>query len=400
MRILLVTDYLPYPAISGDTIRVYNLIRRISQYHEIHLLALFESPGLAESIAHLSKFCCRIEVVNHEWPNPLTCLPDMLTYYRQGKPFELRLLYSQKMSDLIRRLTSEEHYDIVQIEHSRLALYQESIDPDANCASTLTFHNVAYDQSKRISRIERNPISSLRTWIFARQLLKWEPSYAERFDRCFVVSEAEHQTLLANNSHLNIDVIPNGTDTRKYQRLKVNQDGPPALIFIGSMSYAPCVDGAVYFCEQILPYIQRTIQNVQVWIVGASPLPEVTRLAGENVHVTGYVEDVLPYYQQATVSIVPLRAGGGTRLKILEAMALGRPVVSTSIGCEGLDVLHEQHLLIADEPDEFAKQTIRLLTDRALYRHIAEQARELVVENYDWDVIAEKLLKSYEKTVH
>jgi len=321
-------------------------------------------------------------------------LPDMLLYYLKGWPLELRLLYSQQMADLIRRFTSEVAFDIVQIEHSRLALYRENIDPNAQCASVLTFHNVAFDQSERISHIERNLISSLRTWIFARQLFKWEPSYAQKFDRCFVVSETERKTLLSRNSRLKVDVVPNGTDTKEYQPLELNH-GSRALLFIGSMSYAPCVDGAVYFCNQILPYIRKEFRDIQVWIVGADPSPDVIRLADKDTHITGYVEDVIPYYQRSKVCVVPLRAGGGTRLKILEAMALGRPVVSTTIGCEGLDVVDGQHLLIADEPEQFAKHTIRLLTDTALYGRIAGQARELVAKKYDWDVIAEQSLEAF-----
>lgn len=139
------------------------------------------------------------------------------------------------------------------------------------------------------------------------------------------------------------------------------------------------------------------IQDVQVWIVGASPSPQVTQLAGDNVHITGYVEDILPYYKRSMVSIVPIRAGGGTRLKILEAMALGRPVVSTTIGCEGLDVINGEHLLVADEPRKFADQTLRLLTDRDLYCRIAENARDLVVNNYDWDVVADNMLNVYKE---
>ena len=394
MRILLITDYLPYLPISGDTIRVYNLIKRISLQHEIYLLALFETPNVQDSILHLENFCHQIEVVNHKWPNPLTCLPEMLLYYLRGWPMELRLLHSSKMANLIFDLTSTDSFDVVQIEHSRLALYREYINPQSHCATVLTFHNVALVQSERISRIEKSLVSRLRSWIFARQLYRWEAIYAGKFDRCFAVSEREREILLKRNPHLKVDLIPNGTDSKRYKPLDINR-GPAALLFIGSMSYAPCIDGVVYFCKEILPHVQNIFQNINVWIVGADPSPDVIRLADQHVHVTGYVEDVLPYYQQATVSIVPLRAGGGTRLKILEAMALGRPVVSTTIGCEGLDVLDGQHLLVADEPKKFAEQIIRLLGDSVLYRYIATEARKLVEERYDWDVITEQSLDAY-----
>ena len=141
------------------------------------------------------------------------------------------------------------------------------------------------------------------------------------------------------------------------------------------------------------------LDEVQVWIVGVDPPQEVFRLTGNGVHVTGRVEDVIPYYSRSTVSIVPLRAGGGTRLKILEAMALGRPVVSTSIGCEGLDVVDGQHLLIADDPQQFADKTVRLLTDSTLYKRIAAEAREFVVTRHDRDVIAGQLLDVYTKVM-
>jgi glycosyltransferase involved in cell wall biosynthesis len=154
----------------------------------------------------------------------------------------------------------------------------------------------------------------------------------------------------------------------------------------------------MYFCREVFPRIRNVISNIEVWIVGREPPPEVLRLHGDGVHVTGRVEDVVPYYRQCAVFIVPLRAGGGTRLKILEAMALGRPVVSTAIGCEGLDVVGDEHLLIADSAEQFAEKTVRLLTDAALYRKLAFNARQLVVRRYDWDIIAGELMRVYEET--
>jgi glycosyltransferase involved in cell wall biosynthesis len=132
-----------------------------------------------------------------------------------------------------------------------------------------------------------------------------------------------------------------------------------------------------------------------MWIVGTNPTPEVTQLDGDGVHVTGRVDDVVPYYSRSTACVVPLRAGGGTRLKILEAMALGRPVVSTSLGCEGLEVVDGEHLFIADSPEQIADKVVRLLADQALRERIASNARQLVVARYDWDVIADSLMRTY-----
>jgi glycosyltransferase involved in cell wall biosynthesis len=189
-------------------------------------------------------------------------------------------------------------------------------------------------------------------------------------------------------------VIPNGVDIQKYQPLPAEVTSP-TLLFIGNMGYPPCVDAVVYFCREIFPQIQRTVSGVKLWIVGRNPRSEVVKLNSDRVHVTGQVEDVIPYYRKGAVCVVPLRAGGGTRLKILEAMALGRPVVSTTIGCEGLDVIDGEHLFIADKPVQFAEKTKRLLTDRQLYQQISTRGRQLVEARYDWDKIANQLIDVY-----
>lgn len=200
------------------------------------------------------------------------------------------------------------------------------------------------------------------------------------------------------NPRLQVDVIPNGVDIEKYQPLPLpSANESPRLLFTGNMGYPPCTDAALYFCNEIFPIIRQRIHAAELWIVGRDPTPGVLQLNGNGVHVTGRVEDIVPYYQQSSVCVVPLRAGGGTRLKILEAMALGRPVVSTTIGCEGLNVVDGKHLLIADTPEQIAEKTLRLLSDRQLYQEISINGRQLVVDQYDWNSIADRLLQVYEE---
>jgi glycosyltransferase involved in cell wall biosynthesis len=298
----------------------------------------------------------------------------------------------------IRRLVSAVSFDIVQIHHSEMALYLEALPPDVRCKRILVLHNVAFHQFDRISRVERRPVRKTRAWLHSRGMRRWEPIYAERFDRCIAVSEMDRQRLITANPRVRVDVIPTGVDTRLLQALPQNS-ASPALLFIGKMSYRPCADAVLYFCHEILPLIRRSVGNVEMWIVGTDPPPEVRRLGGNGVHVTGRVADVIPYYRRSTVCVVPLRAGGGTRLKIFEAMALGRPVVSTTLGCEGLSVTDGDHLLIADSPRQFAEKTVRLLSDRALRQRIAANARRLVANHYDWDVVAEQLMQIYAEMV-
>ena len=395
MRILVITDYLPYPLIAGDRIRVYNLIRRVARHHQVSLVALLGTPDDEASLRHLGEFCEFVSTADHTWHSLKTEWPGMLHYFFTGKPWELRLVYSQKLAETIRRLTSQKPFDIVDIQHSRMALYREEIAPSCKAKTILTLHNIAYMQYEIIAKIQSKPLRRLRDWLHSRALWFWEPRYAAKFHHVITMSQLDSQRLLERNAQLEMEVIPNGVDTQKYQPLPLKENHT-GLLFIGTMAYPPCADGARYFCGQILPLVEQQFPHVETWIVGADPPPDVTALADERIHVTGRVEDILPFYQRTLICVVPLRAGGGTRLKILEGMALGRPVVTTSIGCEGLEAVHGKHLLIADDPAGFADHINRLMSDAALYRSIAQSARQFVESHYGWDAIAEKLMHLYE----
>jgi glycosyltransferase involved in cell wall biosynthesis len=320
----------------------------------------------------------------------------MLRYAVEGKPPDLRLLHSEELVGKIGRLFATADFDIVQME-SVMGLYLASLPHTTSSKSILMFQNVASQQFERMSQVEEGWDKKLRAWINGVWMGYWEPRYAERFDRCTTVSELDQRLLAKANPRLQIDVIPNGVDIEKYQPLPPPpENASPSLMFIGSMGYPPCVDAVLHFWRESLPLIRQAINPTELWIVGADPHPAVLGLNGNGVHVTGRVPDVIPYYQQSTVCVVPLRAGGGTRLKILEAMALGRPVVSTTIGCEGLDVADGKHLFIADTPEQFAEKTVRLLRDRRLYQYISANGRQLVEARYGWDRIAERLLNVYE----
>jgi len=186
----------------------------------------------------------------------------------------------------------------------------------------------------------------------------------------------------------------NGVDTARLQPLAAS-DSPPALLFVGSMFYTPCEDGAIWLVREILPLVNRRFPAIDVWIVGKKPGPGVEELAGKHIFVTGEVEDVTSYYQRATIAVAPLRAGSGSRLKILEAMALGRPIVSTSLGAEGLQLEPERHLLTADSTEDFAAAVIRLIESPDAGRALANAAREFVEARYNWEMIAARQLQIY-----
>jgi glycosyltransferase involved in cell wall biosynthesis len=217
------------------------------------------------------------------------------------------------------------------------------------------------------------------------------------FDHCLVVSREEARLLESVTSAANISIIENGVDCANLQPLP-QPSNASHLLFVGVIGYPPNADAVIYFCKSILPSIRKAIPEVRLTVVGHAPPIEVQGLALSSgaVIVTGFVNDPIPYYADASVCVVPLRAGGGTRLKILEAMALGRPVVTTSIGCEGLEVTDGEHLLIGDSAADFARQVLRLLREPELRHRITVAARKLVERRYDWSIIAETLVHTYE----
>lgn len=394
MRILIITEALPYPPDSGAPLRTYNLLVRVAREHQVWLATLLDTPDQVEGMPQIRRSCCGVETAVYQRRHPLVHLPGLIRYTVAGKPLELKFRHSEELARKIRRLVSTVNFDIVQIEHSDMALYLEAIPSDARCKRVLMLHNVIFEQYDRIFRIEQRCDLKMRAWLHSRMMHCWEPRYAEQFERCITVSEMDRYLLTRANPRLRVDVIPNGVDTQLLQPLP-QESISPSLLFVGTLKYVANSDAVLHFCREILPRISRVLSEAEMWIVGIAPPPEVTQLDGDGVHVTGRVDDVVPYYRRSAVVVVPLRAGGGTRLKVLEAMALGRPVVATTVGCEGLDVIDGEHLLIADSPEQFTEKTVRLLTDRALYQRIATNARQLVVSRYDWDAIARRLLDIY-----
>lgn len=396
MRILSITDGLPYPAVSGGQLRVYNLLRRVAQRHEVWLASLTGEADDSAIIAHLRQFCRGVVTADVRRLHPAGHLPRLLGYGMTGKPLELSFLHSKELLWKIQQLALHVGFDILEIEQQHMALYREAFLPGSSTKTLLTFVDLAFVQSKRISRIERRLDRKLRARLNSLMMRRWEPRYAQKFDRCITMSEADRRLLIAKNPLLSVEVISNGVDTLAYQRLPPSP-GDPVLLFVGRMDYPPCADAMLYFHGQVLPLIRKAIPAVELWIVGTDPPRQVRQLEGDHVHVTGRVDDVRPYYERASVCVVPLRAGSGTRLKILEAMALGRPVVTTSLGAEGLEVIPGQHLMIVDGPEGFAARTLSLLNDRGLQEHLATNARQLVASHYDWDIAAGRLMHVFEE---
>jgi sugar transferase (PEP-CTERM/EpsH1 system associated) len=394
MRVLLVTLGLPYPPDSGTRIRDFNLLRQLSGSVQVCLCSLL-TEDLPPDWIELERYCETIETFR---PPASSTWRSLLRGFGSGRPLATRPYYFVGMEQKIRGIVQSRAIDVVQIEHSFLACYRDAIPHEAGCRTILSFHNVGSLQYRRIASLKTGIVSRLGFLVKAALMQSWEAKIAAHFDRSLVVSGKEAELLHAEDSTLPVSVIENGVDCELYQPLPEPASNP-TLLFLGVLSYPPNTDAVVWFVREIWPLIRGEIQDAQLRVAGHSPPAELQGLSSaEGISVSGYVKELLSLYQDTHVVIVPLRAGGGTRLKILEAMALGRIVVSTSIGCEGLEVTSGVHLIIADTPDEFAAGVLLALTSPQLRRRIASNARKLVEGRYSWANIGRKLIEVYRDT--
>jgi sugar transferase (PEP-CTERM/EpsH1 system associated) len=412
-RILFLTPQFPYPPHQGTTIRNYNLVVGLAERHEVHLLS-FGDPAKSRGTP-LDECCQRVEVVP----------PPQHTMTRRLKG----LLFST-LPDMAQRLPSPQFQakleamldgtrpDVVEVEGIELAQYLLQVagrrtgqeDP------LLVFddHNAEYVLQQRAFETDRRwsgPISraQVRRWTGAaysfiqwRRLESYERRACQAADRVVAVSETDAQVLRDLVPGLKPVVVPNGVDmelhTGPVPALPPrSRPGEQDLVFTGKMDFRPNVDAVLWFAREVLPLIRREAPEVRLWVVGMNPHSRLAPLADDPaVEITGWVEHVRPFIATAAIYVVPLRIGGGTRLKILQAMAMGKAIVSTGLGCEGFDLMPGRELVIADTPEDFASATLELLRDPDRRQRLGHAARSFAASKYDWQIIVPQLEKVYE----
>lgn len=397
MTVLLITYGLPLPMYGGSGARDFNTLQCLAREHTVILFCHAWAPDYERHFAQLRNYCETVEAVpvrRSPWRKSAAIARGL----RAGRPLALFPYYFEEMAAKIRRLFATREIGLVQIEQSFLAPYIDVLPSPRQCHTVLSFHNIASNQYRSMMRMDFGPFQKALYYGKALSMSRWEAGYAARFDRCIVVSSRERDLLRLVNPELPVSVVPNGVDARCFRPLPE----PPAgntVIFVGNMAYAPNVDAARYFCYSILPLLRKMVPEVKLLIAGFQPPGDVLKLGDlPGVQITGTVPDLIPYYRRSSVAVAPLRAGGGTRVKILEAMAVGRPVVSTSVGCEGLEVTDGEHIRIADTPQAFANGVSDVLRNRSLAVRLSENARRLVESSYDWPVVNRKLMESYYDT--
>ena len=387
MKVVFATPYLPVPPDFGGARRMYELIRGARQSQDVSTVSLVD-PGVDTKSAE-SQIGPMVGVrVPFTARTASTRVRRMLQLRSLASPRSSQhgLYYSPAFQETLDRQVESTDADLVQFEFSQMGSYKVA----AGRSTVLDVHNVEHELLRQIAATGSSA-RRLFNMIEYRKFRREEIANWKSVTRCIATS-AKDATAVAVHTRNKVPVIPNGVDLDFFRPATDSNPAPGSITFVGAMRYRPNAEAAIFFVEEIFPIMRRAIPEAQFTIVGADP-PALIRALDNvpGVTVTGTVPDVRPWLQSAQLVVAPLLTGGGTRIKILEAFAVGRPVVATAVGAEGIDVEDRQHLLIANNPKEFAARAIELSNDAQLRARLTENALALVRDRYQWSAIAGKL---------
>lgn len=397
MRILVVSQWFPYPPDNGARLRTYHLLKQLARHHEIALLSFAQREVKPEHLDAMRAYCTTVEAVPFRpfHPTRLRALVGLLL----PRPRALTDTFSPRMEARVRETLRRERFDLV---------LASTIGPTATTAMHVRGHRTVPRVLEDLElSIILDRVQNEQAWL-ARQRLRLTWWKLRRFmvgllrdlDGCTVASERERdlvQRLVPGYRHLT--VVPNGLEPERYEG-DFGPVEPDTLVFPGALTYIANLLAMEFFLKEVMPRIVARRPGVRLYITGRTDGVDLARLPlSDNVVLTGYLDDVRPRIARSQVCVVPMTVGGGTRLKILEAMALGVPVVATPKGAEGLAVRPGEDVLLADDPEALAAHVVRLLEEPALRARLAENGRRLVRERYDWRIIGERFNAFLERVV-
>lgn len=402
MKVLFLSQIVPYPPHGGVLQRGYNIVRELARRHELHMLAfvhrdILKSPAeIEQSRSVLDGFCSSVEYFDL-WPKRSRL--DKALAIGAGlalpEPFSVIAHRSAALARRIREVVSEHRVDVVHYDTIALARFMNSAP---GVPSVLTHHNIESQLMARRAAVERWPASAYLA-MQTRKLVAYEKSMSPRFDVNVMMSELDAHALRQIAPGVETAVVPNGVDVSYF-----SPGGEPeeaAMIYTGGMNMFANRDAVMHFVDKVWPAVQAARPDARFDIVGQDPPAELLQRAQRDpgLRIHGYVDDIRPLVRKAAVYVVPIRVGGGTRLKVLDALGQGKAIVSTSVGCEGIQVTDRKDILIEDAPDAFARQVVALLSDPARRRELGAEARDLAASHYAWGPIGERLAEAYERAI-
>jgi glycosyltransferase involved in cell wall biosynthesis len=376
------------PVHSGGDIRSYNIARQLAVQHDLTFFSYYDGePDPAYEKVLREHFPAAVCLCTRERRHtPFRRGLDYVARLSHPAPYAVSRFASRAVESQLKSWYAEQSFDVAVCDFLDAAV---NFPKELNIPTVLFQHNV---ESEIWRRHATNDSIRIKRFVYGLEFSKmrcYEEEIVRRFDHVIAVSERDKRLMSAWIDARRLSVVPTGVDTEQFRPGPKLGEQNPLVLFVGAMDWEANMDGVEYFCREIWPGILATIPNARLRIVGRNPGTRVQRLASRSVEVTGRVPSVVEHLREAAVVVVPLRVGGGTRIKIYEAMAMGKAVVSTSVGAEGLDVLHEQNILIADTSQDFSKSVLTLLQNEGARSRLERAAAELAA-NYGWAVIGTK----------
>jgi sugar transferase (PEP-CTERM/EpsH1 system associated) len=395
VNILYISHRIPYPPNKGEKIRTFHQIQQLAKRHTIHLCSFVDDRADLPYVSALKKYCASVEVV---YRSSVATILSTATAFLQRQPLSVKLFYRKALAKVIHGRLAAERFDCVVVSCSSMVQYVSS---SSNLARIIDFIDVDSEKWRSYARHQPFPLSFVYR-LEAERLARYEEKTARLFDLSILSSQDESRLFRKRVSRCPVSVISNGVDLEYFSSSAVASPSidRPIIVFTGAMDYFPNVDAVGYFCREILPLVCAVSPRAEFHIVGRNPTQEVRQLAKQsNVIVTGTVPDIRPYLAQARVAVAPFRMARGVQNKILEAMAMGVPVVGTAATFKGLAATEEDGIRIANDPSSFAQQVTTFLQGDASRREAGLQARHYVERCHRWEDQGAKLERLIEEVV-
>lgn len=390
MKLLFLANRVPYPPYRGDKLKIYNLARRLHGKHELHLITFAQTPEDLNYKAALEEIFTEVHFIYLPfWKSALQCLTAI------WNPLPLQVLYfqSRAMKMRLQELLKVHHYDAIHVQHLRMAPYLAQRQDLKRMLDLPDAFSLYWERRKKMPG---NFLKKAFETIEQRRVLRYEP-VMKNYDLALACSEEDVAYLRAKHQVTNLKLLPNGVDLETFHAGNHDYSHNQTLLFTGNMDYAPNVDAVIYFTKTILPSIRAVYPEVKFIIAGQRPVAKVLALAGDGVTVTGFIEDLAAAYNAASVLVSPLRFGAGTQNKVLEAMAMGVPVVCTEVGFKGLGVTSGEGAFMEEDAEAFAARVNALLGDAGLREKTGKLGTEVMQRRFSWDRIAVQLEQYFEE---
>lgn len=386
MKILFIANRFPYPPFRGDKLKIYNLCKRISARHELHLICFTEQQSDLQYLKDLEPVFKSISTV--ALPRWQSLINSFFGLFRK-EPLQVSYFRSARFSRVLKQLIHNNRYDAVHVQHLRMARYAI---PYTHLYRILDFPDAFSLYWERRKQVKRSFFTGMLDSIESSRVAAYEKYLLGRFNLNLVCSEEDRLHLIRLHGQPNIRLLPNGVDTDHFRSGGHSYTHNNTLLFTGNMDYDPNVDAVQYFVRDIFPLITKQFPDTVFIIAGQRPVDKVKALDnGSNVRVTGFIPDLTEMYNTASVVVAPLRFGAGTQNKVLEAMAMGIPVVCSNIGFAGLGIASGEGAFMKTDSASFAEQVCLLLGDEGLRETTGKKGVEVIRRSFSWDTVAAQL---------